>query len=819
MAVARIALIRAGLAALALTSASPALAARAPVLDLPAGRLADALAALGRQASVSVSVDDASLWQRRVPALRASVPVASALRRLLRDTGAEAVEVVPGVWRVRVAARPKPKPRPLPPRASPPAEATERTVIVVASKRDLRLRDYAGAVSVVDGADLTFGGAGGTDAVLSRLATVSSTYLGAGRNKLFIRGIADSSFTGPTQATVGQYLGDARLSYNAPDPDLRLYDIQSVEVLEGPQGTLYGAGSLGGIIRTVPNAPVLGATGGSILTGVSLTEHGAPSGDLAGALNLPIAGERAALRLVGYGVSDGGYIDNPLRHRDDINRTNIAGGRATLRIDLGGGWTTDLGGIVQDTHGDDSQYADAGGARLVRNSPVAEGFDTSYRLGQAVIAKESGALRFRATGAVIGQRLTERYDATPPGGDPRVFVQRNTTNLVTGEARVWQPLHDRFGWVIGASYLHNETRLDRAFNTPAGNPRAPLTGVDNRVSEMTLYGEASYRLTPWLTATAGGRISRTRLAGSATDAPVALTLVEAAERARIVSARDATRVLPSLALLATPLPDVALYAKYQEGFRPGGLAIDSGFVRRFRGDRVMTAEAGVRYGVAGRSPFDLALAVSHTDWRDIQADFLDNSGLPSTDNIGNGRIWSVAATLGWRPVPGLRLDASVAFNDGRVTEPSASYRALIALLTPGLTSTTGGPNATLVSGWIGPGGIDRIPNVARVTARLGIDWQHRLHDDLMLHLGGWGRYVGQSRIGVGPVLGAEQGDYADSAATLRIGTSAMGVTLGVTNIGDAIGNRFALGTPFATGRSQITPLRPRTVRLGFDLSF
>jgi outer membrane receptor protein involved in Fe transport len=70
-----------------------------------------------------------------------------------------------------------------------------------------------------------------------------STQLGPGRNKLFIRGVADSSFTGPTQATVGQYLGDVRLNYNAPDPDLNLYDIARVEVVEGPQGTLYGAGS------------------------------------------------------------------------------------------------------------------------------------------------------------------------------------------------------------------------------------------------------------------------------------------------------------------------------------------------------------------------------------------------------------------------------------------------------------------------------------------------------------------------------------------------------------------------------------------------
>src|SRR5690606_37210518 len=111
-------------------------------------------------------------------------------------------------------------------------------IIVTASKRDTRLSDYPGAVNLLDGAELAFGGERGTESILSRLASVSSTHLGAGRNKLFIRGIADSSFTGPTQATVGQYLRDVGLTYNAPDPAWQLYDIASVEVLEGPQGTL-----------------------------------------------------------------------------------------------------------------------------------------------------------------------------------------------------------------------------------------------------------------------------------------------------------------------------------------------------------------------------------------------------------------------------------------------------------------------------------------------------------------------------------------------------------------------------------------------------
>lgn len=780
---------------------SPAEAARSHKLDLPPGRLSAVIGALAQQAGASVSVDDATLWNRPVRGLKGTFSVRAALRKLLGDA-VEIVQVGPDGWRVHPASvhvtRRHPK---IPPAATlpPQSDAEAADIFVTASKRDLRLRDYAGSVSIISGSDLSFGGNGGTDGIVSRSATVSSAYLGAGRNKLFIRGIADSSFTGPTQATVGQYLGDVRLTYNAPDPDLRLYDIQSVEVLEGPQATLYGAGSLGGLVRTIPNAPVLGSASGSIVAGVAATQHGAPGGDLAMTLNVPLETDRVALRLVGYGISEGGYIDNPLLGRRDINRTNVSGGRATMRVALGTDWFVDLGGTHQQVHGADSQYADAAGSRLERDSPVTEGFSSAYTLGQIVLSQDVGRVRCRTTTAFIGQSLNERYDATRPNSAPQIFRQRNHTDLITSEIRLWQPLENRFGWVVGASIVDNRTRLDRAL----GNVDTPalVTGVKNGVTELTLYGEASYRLLPWLTASAGGRSTWTVLSGQAIDQPAALTVAERVLQAAIVADRHETSMLPSVALVATPLSAITFYARYQQGFRPGGLAIDSLFVRRFRGDRVATVEGGIRYRSSGSNPFDASFGLSHTAWRDIQADFLDGSGLPTTDNIGNGRIWSFAASAGWRPFPDLRIDAALAFNDGRVTDPSVAYRALLA-------------RAASVSSEL-----DRIPNVARFTVRAGIDWQRELNDGWSLRVGAWGRYVGRSRIGVGPILGGEQGNYADSAVTARVGNPTVGVTLSVKNLSDSLGNRFALGTPLATGRSQTTPLRPRTFRLGVDFSF
>jgi iron complex outermembrane receptor protein len=763
--------------------------AREQAVDLPAGRLGESVLALGRQSGTTIVVGDPRLWARAVPAIRGRLSVAQALGQLARAANAEPRRIG-RAWRLipRAAPRPVAIRRRAERVAIVESPAPEPDIIVTASKRDLRARDFPGQAAILSGIDLGAGNPGGTDAILARLATVSSTHLGAGRNKLFIRGIADSSFTGPTQTTVGQYLGDLRLSYNAPDPDLRLYDVASVEVLEGPQGTLYGAGSLGGIIRTVPNAPVMAAASGAVSFGASATQHGDPGVDLGATLNLPIAGDRVALRVVGYGLSEGGYIDNPLLGRDDINRTRIAGGRATLRVDAGNGWTLDFGGVGQWTRGDDSQYADRQGAPLTRVSAIVQGFHSNYMLGQAVITGEVGDLRIKSSTGIVRQLLRERYDATQSGGAPRVFAQRNDTALVANETRLWRPVSNGFGWIVGGSFTHNRTRLARTLG--AEDAPVPVTGVTNRIDEVTLYGEASLRLVAGVTATAGVRATRAALSGVGEDVAPAIALA----RAQVTAGRTETSVLPSASLIAAITPKISLYARYQQGFRPGGLAIEGDFVRRFRNDRVRSVETGLRYGLDGVDAFYLSASLSHTRWHDIQADFIDGSGLPSTANIGDGRIWTVSATAGWRPVPALALDLGFTYNDSRVTDPTEAF---------------------VQAFWR----MGQVPNIARYAGRIGADYRQPIGRDLELRVSGWARYVGRSRLGVGPVLGDAQGDYLDSALTARIGRPALGVTLGVANLTDSVGNRFALGTPFQTGSGQITPQRPRTVRLGVDLAF
>ena len=113
----------------------------------------------------------------------------------------------------------------------------------------------------------------------------------------------------------------------------------------------------------------------------------------------------------------------------------------------------------------------------------------------------------------------------------------------------------------------------------------------------------------------------------------------------------------------------------------------------------------------------------------------------------------------------------------------------------------------------------RIPNISRMVARAGATWAHDFDGDLSLKGSGYVRYVGRSHLGIGPRLGQSQGNYLDSGLSLRLGNRRHGVSLTATNLTDEVGNRFALGTPVAVEHDQVTPLRPRTLRLGFEAAF
>jgi outer membrane receptor protein involved in Fe transport len=367
---------------------------------------------------------------------------------------------------------------------------------------------YPGSVKVIttDRGWLAENAAAGTGAIARLLPILASTNLGDGRDKLFIRGIADSSFNGPTQSTVGEYLGDIRLNYNAPDPNLNLYDMSRVEVLVGPQGTLYGAGTLGGIIRFVPNPPDSHALSATASAGVSGTQSGGPGADIAAMVNVPLAHDKVAVRMVAYGSRQGGYIDDPSRGLHNINTNDSYGQRLSLRLDDLGGWQLDLGMVFQNLYSADGQYTLMNTPALIRNSAIPQPFHNDERMGYITGRRKLSWADLTASLGFARQGLSTVFDATGYDGtaNPARYTELNDITLFTGEMRL-SGHNRRHPWVLGASALYNASALIRSLG-PVGAVSPQPTVVNTR-GEGAIFGEYSLPLGRHFTGTVGERLT------------------------------------------------------------------------------------------------------------------------------------------------------------------------------------------------------------------------------------------------------------------------------------------------------------------------
>ena len=788
-------------AGFAVSMAAQAIAADAIAFNIPAGRLDRAILIFSAQARLSIALADPALGRVRVKAVRGKSDSATALRAMLSGSGLAIDQIDARSFRIVKVNVPQPvrpaKPVRVKPATPTPPPAPEQTpaapapeLIVTASKRETNLADFPGAVSIVT-FDNRFGstpGGRGTSAIVSRLPVISSTNLGPGRNKLFIRGVADSSFTGPTQATVGQYLGNARLNYNAPDPDLELYDIGRVEVLEGPQGTLYGAGTLGGVIRIVPNPADLNDFSGNLRVGGSATASGSDSYDLAATINAPIFKRRVGLRTVAYRSLDGGYINDARRGLKAINRTVTNGGRTSLRINPGNRWTIEINGARQDISSRDSQYSESDLPRRTRASAIAQPFDNDYTLAEIAVRKDWKIGSLVSSTSYISHALNTRFDATPPGvATPSLFRQNTSIMLFNHETHFSRKRAGGKGWLIGLSLLVDNEQQTRSLGTPPAANELP--GVENIFVDAAAFGELTFDITRRLNASIGGRLAFSTV----TSQPLALANTGADPLAN----SNSTPFLPHFALAWKPRDTILLYARYHEGFRVGGLSIASTgslqAVAAFAPDSIATSEFGVRYKDPAHDRFSASATSSYTRWEDIQADLIDALGFSFSSNIGSGRILGLSASAVVKPIPDLKIETSAFLNGSALKQPA-----------PGFERSRN----------------NDLPNIARFGAALTATYAKAFGADLNLTLNGSARYVGRSNLGVGNRLDIRQGKYVDTGLDARLGYKGFGVTLNVTNIANIDANRFAFGNPFTVAlRKQQTPLRPRTIRIGIDAAF
>ena len=234
-------------------------------------------------------------------------------------------------------------------------------IIVTATKREASLQDIPMSITAFTDEDIVRQGFKQLDDYIGHIPALSFGRREPGGTNVIMRGCAVSGIAFADTATTAVYLDEQPITVAGFNPDPRLVDIERVEALSGPQGTLFGDASQCGTLRIITNKPDTTAFDGWIdLTATSI-EHGDTGYDVSAMVNIPLADNKAALRLVGFYAEEAGYIDNVLGTspggtfdnsafvKADINKTTISGGRAGLRFSPGENWTVDLTGIFQNT--------------------------------------------------------------------------------------------------------------------------------------------------------------------------------------------------------------------------------------------------------------------------------------------------------------------------------------------------------------------------------------------------------------------------------------------------------------------------------------
>lgn len=744
-------------------------------VDIVAGNLTQALTSLSLQTGISFAVDS-RLLRVDVRPLHGEMTAREGLDRLLRHTGLRAVRVGPMAYRVLPR-----NPAPITPRIDAPISPAD--IVVTARKQIELLSKIAAPVSVYRGSDDASENPASAHDVASAVDGLVLTHLGPGRDRLFIRGIADSPFNGFSQATVAVQMDDGRLTYDAADPNLRLVDIARVEVLKGPQGPLYGTGALGGVLRIVTNRPVLDETRGWASLGYSAVGHGGFGAMAQGVLNLPVIEDRVALRLVGYSAAEPGWIDDAMG-RDNANQSLTTGGRIALRLQPAADWTVDLGATAQSIRQRDSQYVDSDAADLTRAVAFPEPRTAALELLRGTVEGRIGQLRFTAALSHTWQRQDDLYDASASAGElgvtgPANYRDHRAYRVLNQEVRLASAPDARLAWTAGLSYLAASTSATGTLRAGDGSSTVPFT-LDRRVTETAIFGEGSLPLLARVRGAIGMRIFR-----ATTDDARAESGSVAAEARAVIGAS------PSASLSFDIAPGKLLYARMATAFRPGGIDVTNRSTGRYAADEVTSVDLGTKFQLAG-GRLMLDGDFFYARWSDVQSDYLEANGLLATRTAGSATIYGIEGAMAWQPSRGWRLEAGA------------------TLQQPRLTHAADGSDLPVDR---------RLPIVPDVSGRLLLRHEidlggGRLVTDLR------GNLLGASRLSFDTGLDRRTPGYFIAGVTLKWRRGPISFTATVDNILDSRADTFGFGNPFSVRTTpQFTPYRPRTVSISMARAF
>ena len=579
-------------------------------------------------------------------------------------------------------------------------EVDDNEIVVTAAKREQSVRDVSGSVSAVSEATLQKLNAQSLSDYITRVPGVVFNDYQPGNSEVVIRGIASSTYHEANQATTGYYLNELPLGepgFPLVIPDVDAFDISRVEVLRGPQGTLFGSSSLGGAVNYVVNEadPSRFDAG---FEGMASTTKGA--GELGyavkGMINAPIVTDKLAVRLVALQRIDAGFLDNPALDDSGSNDLRVRGLRGSIVFTPTETTRISALSMYQEYDLDDQTYVFIipGTRNYTRPTTVREYQDSDFQMHSLRVEQDLGFATLTAVGSYTKKNARSRFDYSfgvdfdPRTGTPIVGDGFGHSKTEYGELRLASPDGGRFRWLAGANYTRlrgfgdDKIRIegisdyvDANLGQFGGQPSSVIAPDDyssrstyrNHVTEKAIFGEVSYDIVDQLTLTLGGRVFEYRTRSQATLAPN-VNLVPAFDYKP--AADKQSDFIPKASLTYKPDDDFMVYALYSEGFRIGGLNVFAlpypDLPQSFGSDTTKNYEIGTRFDLIDGT-LSVDLTAYHIDWNNIQARLFTPDIRAYTVNGGGADIDGVELSLTMRPTRGLTFTSNLSYNDARLS--------------------------------------------------------------------------------------------------------------------------------------------------------
>lgn len=723
------------------------------------------------------------------------------------------------------------------------ANATDTDIVVTAQKREQLLVEVPQSITVVGGAALEQRQARSLSDFAALVPGLQIEQANPGNTRVVLRGIN----AGGASSTVSVYVDDTPFGASTTQTngagltgDFDTFDIERLEVLRGPQGTLYGANSLGGLIKYVTVAPKLRITEARGQAGVEMVRSGGTGYYGSAVLNVPL-GDTLALRASGFFRRTAGFIDAIGIAGKDVNSSRSYGGRASLLFRPSDAFSVRLSALAQNIRVKSRNAFDADPASF---APIArdpftaapivgenryQRFEDSnavdYRLYTGTAAYDFGFatvtsvtsysrlfgrdrsdVSFNDVGAPLGEVVSQAIYGQPANAFGVYYPNQATQKKFTQEVRLASPSSRVFEWLVGGYYTRETGGLfQRYFPYTAATgvpvtPPPPIPGftelvlaqLDPTYSEYAGFASGTLHLGPRFDITAGGRYSRNRQ-------HVVTTLDGALFGGRTVtevSSREGVftwSVSPRFEFAERS----AIYARVAKGYRPGGPNVTppgapADFPSTTRADTLISYEAGVRAETADRR-LAIDASVYYIDWKDtlITAVFQSDAGPVAVDANGKGaKSYGFETTVTLRPTRGLSVLGSIAYT-------RASLR-----------------------GNTGNGGFDgdQLPFAPRYNATLSADYSWNMPNGGKPYVGADVTLVadrpGNFDNGYQTAFGRRVNLDGYATANLRAGVSfgAFDLSIYAKNVTNARGliSVGALGER-PGGAIAVTPIQPRTV--------